>query len=328
MISVIIPVYNVESYLAQCLDSVLSQDCGELEVILVNDGSTDGSPAICEQYRAAHPATIVVLTKPNGGLSDARNAGTAIAKGDWIFYLDSDDWLEPGALRALLEYATLHNCDAVQGGIYYAYSNHLLYRNPNVGDQVLTRDQVMAALARQDVVKNFAWGKLYKASLARQFQFPVGKFYEDSYWQYKVLSRVNRYGVVIRPMVYYRQREDSISGSSTLRMLDLLRGQEEMMCYYSEHFPQHLPAMAQSWWNNMLLLRRLLPGNPEVEKYYREATRQHEPMLGSALRQIGSYRFKDCRMLLRACNFLSRGKGYLNRKLAKNAEFITRPYTS
>ena len=128
VLSVIIPVYNVHKYLSYCLDSLYAQVDGTVEVVLVNDGSTDESLNICRKYADACSNTIII-DKENGGLSDARNVGTNTATGDYIYYLDSDDWLAPNAIRTLYDYAIENDCEIVQGGFYYAYDDYLLYDN-------------------------------------------------------------------------------------------------------------------------------------------------------------------------------------------------------
>ena len=167
-ISVIIPIYNVEQYLRQCLDSldVLGQE--DVEVILVNDGSMDRSKAICDEYKRLY-GNIIVINKENGGLSDARNRGTEVANGDYICYVDSDDWLAPGAIGKLYEYALKNDCEIVQGSFYYAYSTHIEHDNRFWGADdnsfILSRQEAMRELVKNDYVKNFAWGKLYKMSI-------------------------------------------------------------------------------------------------------------------------------------------------------------------
>ena len=210
MISVILPIYNVEAYLPQSVESVLNQTYKDLQIILVDDGAKDSSGSLCDEY-AKKDSRIKVIHKPNGGLSDARNVGTEAATGDWIFYLDSDDWMEPNTLETLLDFAEKNYCDVVQGGLYYAYPDYLLKREEKE-PTLLNREAAMKELIINDRVKNFAWGKLYKTALVKDLKFPKGKFYEDSYWQHLVMDRVNCYGILDTPLVYYRQRPDSISG--------------------------------------------------------------------------------------------------------------------
>lgn len=251
MISVVIPIYNVAQYLSQCVDSVLAQSYRDLEIILVDDGSTDECPKICDDYQQKD-ARIRVIHQENGGLSDARNAGMKIARGEWIYFADSDDWLVQDAIQKLYHFAIENHCDVVQGGLYYAYQDHLLYRQATKVEQrcpVLERDEAMRELIINDRVKNFAWGKLYKADLIRDLPFPVGKYYEDSFWQHLVMDRVARYGIIDEPLYYYRQRNNSISGMPSDRLHDLLEGNRERLNFIHERYPELYPLMKRKYDN-------------------------------------------------------------------------------
>lgn len=252
-ISVVVPIYNVESFLGRCLDSLYSQVDETVEVILVNDGSTDGSLAICREYKAKNSATTLIVDKPNGGLSDARNAGTAIASGKYIYYLDADDWLAPNALTTLYRFAEANSCEVVQGGFYYAYSNYLLLdeRQQKATGQylVLSRQEVMKRLIENSYIKNFAWGKLYLTDIVKRHPFKRGVCFEDAYWQHLIVDDTNRYGVVATPLYFYWQRADGISGSFNQGNLDLLRGYECRLAFVREHYPELTRAMLQFFWN-------------------------------------------------------------------------------
>ncbi|MBQ9664917.1 MAG: glycosyltransferase family 2 protein [Bacteroidaceae bacterium] len=258
MISVVIPIYNVAQYLSQCIDSVLSQSYPELEIILVNDGSTDDCPRICDEYKEKD-ARVRVIHQKNGGLSDARNSGMKIAEGEWIYFADSDDWLERNALLKLHQFALINHCDVVQGGLYYVYSDHLLFRKASKKEQMktlLTRYEAMRELIINDRVKNFAWGKLYKATLIKDLFFPVGKYFEDSFWQHLVIDRVTQYGIIDEPLYFYRQRGDSISGTSSNRLNDLLEGNKVRLKFIKEKYPDLLPLMIDKY---NVLSRQLFP---------------------------------------------------------------------
>lgn len=253
MISIIVPIYNVKGYLYQCVESVKNQTFKDWECILVDDGSTDGCAAVCDEY-AAKDSRIKVIHKKNGGLSDARNAGMKVAQGEWTYFLDSDDWLHPEAMQKLYSFASENDCDIVQGGQYYAYSDHLLYRQPTRNEEcqtVLTNDEAMRLLIINDRVKNFAWGKLYRTELIRDIEFPVGKYFEDSYWQHLVFSRVNKYGIVDTPLYYYRQRDNGISGEFSDRNLDLLKGYEDRLAFVKMHYPQYAKLMLKMFYKTM-----------------------------------------------------------------------------
>lgn len=247
-ISVIIPIFNVQEYLQQCLDSLYEQIDDSVEVILVNDGSTDCSLAICKDYVLRYPETILV-DKENGGLSDARNAGIEVATGEYVYYLDSDDWLAPHAIKTLYDFAIENHCEVVQGGFYYAYDDRLLYDNRYKKPFVIDRNQALLELIKNDYVKNFAWGKLYKADIVKRHLFPKGKFFEDSYWQHLIVHETSQYGIVPTPLYYYRQRQTGISGEFSLRNLDLLWGYEERLKFIQVNYPDYISEMVTRFFN-------------------------------------------------------------------------------
>jgi len=250
-VSIIIPVYNVEQYLRQCIDSIGLLGHDDFEIIIVNDGSTDGSDIICREYEQKWH-NVHLIEKSNGGLSDARNHGTAAAKGDYIYYLDSDDWLVPGAIEQLYRFAVENNCEVVQGGFYYAFDDHLEYdENWIKEDQepfVLEKLAALQVLLKNTFIKNFAWGKIYKSSIVKSHEFPVGKFFEDSYWQHHVVSDVNLYGIIPKPLYFYRQRENSITGTGGAKQMDLLLGNEERLHFIRENYPELTSIAADTLW--------------------------------------------------------------------------------
>ena len=283
-ISVIIPVYNVQHYLPQCLDSLNAQIGVNIEVILVNDGSTDYSLSICKEY-AHRNSNVIVLDKENGGLSDARNAGTKAATGEYVYYLDSDDWLAPNAIKLLYDYAIGNDCEIVQGGFYYAYDDHLLYDNKYKKSFVLDHHEAMLELIKNDYVKNFAWGRLYRADIVKKHQFPKGKYYEDSYWQHLIVHECQRYGIIPSPLYYYRQRNTGISGEFSLKNLDLLRGYEERSVFVQEHYPEFDDVMLQSYYRVVQSLCNIAKTSSDssvtaaYQAYYNDFMRKYESQL-------------------------------------------------
>ena len=240
-ITIIVPVFNVEDYLQKCVDSLLSQSFKDFDVVLVDDGSKDSSGKICECISAEH-GLIKTIHKENGGLSDARNAGYPYITGEFVMFLDSDDYLAPNALELLYNYAKAENCDIVQGGFYYAYEDHLMYDNrwfdPDSKPFVLTRQKAMKELVKNNYLKNFAWGKLYKSDIVKPFLFPKGRYFEDSYWQHLVVDKAERIGFVPAPILYYLQRGGSISGSFNGKSIDLLYGMEERLSFIQDNYPE------------------------------------------------------------------------------------------
>ena len=249
MISIIVPIFKVEQYLSKCVDSVLSQSYKDIEIILVDDGSTDNCPSLCDEY-AKIDNRVIVIHKKNGGLSDARNTGMKTAHGEWIFFLDSDDWIDDRTLEILYLFAIENGCDIVQGNFYYTYNDYLMYRCENSKEQVahvLNRSEAMRELIINERVKNFAWSKLYKSSLVKKVDFPIGKFFEDSYWQHLIFHRIDKYGIVNDPLYYYRQREDSISGKITARYDDLIDGYRQRLEFVEINYPQYTDLMRRMY---------------------------------------------------------------------------------
>lgn len=247
MVSIIIPIYNVEDYLRQCVDSVLSQTYSNLEIILVDDGSTDRSGFIADEY-AALDSRIKVIHKPNGGLSDARNCGTERASGEWIFYLDSDDYILPKTILELVEFAERGNCDIVQCGVYYRYKDFSLYRLNKEKYEILSRPEAIVELLKNKIIQNFAWGKLYKADFVKSQGFPKGRYFEDSYWQYQMIDKCDHYGIISAPLYVYRQRDNSISGKFSPKIYDLLVGLSQRIEFISNRYPNLFDIALTNLW--------------------------------------------------------------------------------
>ena len=159
MVSVIIPIYTIESVLEKCVTSVLEQTYTNLEVLLVDDGSTDSSVSMCDKF-AELDARVKALHKQNGGLSDARNYGLAHANGQYVLYLDGDDWLAKNAIQQLVEHAVKFNADIVQCEYYYAYEDYLLVRKEFGVIKGYTKEAALKELISNGLIKNFAWGNL------------------------------------------------------------------------------------------------------------------------------------------------------------------------
>lgn len=256
-ISIIIPIYNVERYLRRCLDSVFQQYTQEMEVILVNDGSTDSSIDICEEYKKRYPETIII-NKKNGGLSDARNAGTAIATGKYIYYLDSDDWISAHAISHLYEFAEQNNCQLVQSSVIYADEEKEYYDKRWFGEDkqpiCMSHDKAMESLVNDGALKNFAWGKLYLASIVKRHSFPKGKYFEDMYWQHLIVDECEKVGILPSEKHYYWQRSGSISSSISLKNLDLMKGYEERLGFIQKEYPHLTQTLADNYLKQLTLL--------------------------------------------------------------------------
>lgn len=221
--SIIIPVYNVEKYLNQCIDSVLFQDFKNYEIILVNDGSSDSSPLICKYYANKYDH-IKVIHKENGGLSDARNTGTKVANGEYILFLDSDDyWLDTPILFPLLNYALKHNNpDVILYGSSWIDSNDqakLIQYQERSG----LLDVDIKHLVKKGIFDTIAWNKCIKRSLVNENKliFPLGKYHEDCAWCFDVAYTAKTYAIFPLSFYQYRvQRTGAITASINDRHID------------------------------------------------------------------------------------------------------------
>ena len=315
-ISIIVPVYNVQDYLRQCLDSLFQQIRPDYEVILVNDGSTDNSPAICREYQEKFPDTIVI-DQENRGLSGARNTGIVTATGKYIYFLDSDDWLAPNAIKLLYDFTINKECEVVQGGFFYAYEKGCYlddrYIKMERGSFVLTKEVAMKELIRNKYIKNFAWGKLYRTDIVKRHLFPNGVYFEDSYWQHLIMDEVKNYGVLPKPLYYYRQREEGISGTFSLNNMDLLRGNELRLEFIKENYPSLTNEMAASFWKNFYSIYQIARKHPDakIRVAYRDEWRRvnikYRDDFSKALRTDPCYRlYSDIPGLLKVYNLVYR----------------------
>jgi exopolysaccharide biosynthesis predicted pyruvyltransferase EpsI/glycosyltransferase involved in cell wall biosynthesis len=214
-ISVIVPVYKVEQYLRKCIDSIIAQTYKNLEIILVEDGSPDNCAQICEQYAASDPR-IKVIHKRNGGLSEARNYGIEQATGDYIGFVDSDDWIEKDMYELLHAKAIQYQADIAICGYYFV--NKAMHSSYTVNsDTVFTREEALYELAKDKIITNYAWNKLYKRELFARVRYPVGYIYEDMATTYKLFALAERIVAVKDCKYYYLSRPYSITSIDSFK---------------------------------------------------------------------------------------------------------------
>lgn len=213
LISVIIPVYNVEKTLERAVQSVLDQTYTDLEILLVNDGSTDGSGALCDQL-AQRDARIKVIHKPNGGLSSARNAGMDQAAGDFFAFLDSDDYFERDILESFADQLREHpDLDLYLFNVIRVKDEQ---QDLQAATDSVSWDAVhnMALLFDYPGLNFYAWNKVYRRSLFDGVRYPEGKLYEDTMPSYWTMQRAAKVIATAKPGIYYIQNPDSIVASS------------------------------------------------------------------------------------------------------------------
>ncbi len=216
LISVIVPIYRVEAYLPCCLESICGQTYAYLEIILVDDGSPDACGQICDDY-AKKDKRISVIHKRNGGLSDARNTGLAAAHGEWVCFIDSDDYLAENMLELLYRRCMKDHSDmAVCNLVYVDEAGTLMQEN---NKDVVVVDEVLSAWQALDKLYEYkywyfvmAQNKLYRRELFSHIRFPRGKLHEDEFVMYRIFEICRHISCVSGGLYYYRKRSDSIMG--------------------------------------------------------------------------------------------------------------------
>ena len=237
LISVIVPVYKVEPYLDRCVQSVVDQTYKNIEIILVDDGSPDNCPAMCESW-ARRDSRIKVVHKTNGGLSDARNAGTSVASGEYISFVDSDDWIHHQFLELLLSAlantgAELAACDIKKTALLKEIDSP--EQKPPLC--IYTSEEAMNYLAHGERIRAVAWNKLYKKELLQNETFPVGKLHEDEFFTYRIIDKCSKLVYVDLPLYYYYQRSGSLMSECSVRHIDALEAYCERQAFFREKYP-------------------------------------------------------------------------------------------
>ena len=244
MVSVIVPAYNAASYLRECLDSALAQTCHDIEVIVVDDGSTDSTPEIIAEYELRDPR-VRHICQSNKGPSEARNAAIMTAEGDWITFLDSDDLLAPDCVEVLVTVADSTGC-----GLVYAGWSRLT--DPSGFSEIKSRKGHVRIMPAEEVVSDVLyqtsflvpapWAKLYRRELFDAVHFRQGITYEDLDMFYELAFAAGRVAVTDTPVYYYRDNPTSITNTFTPSRFDVLAVTERLETYMSDHCPALLPA--------------------------------------------------------------------------------------
>lgn len=220
LISVIVPVYNVEDYLEKCVDSIINQTYKNLEIILIDDGSTDSCPSLCDELKK-RDKRIKVVHKSNGGLSSARNKGLDIAKGSLISFVDSDDYIEESMLEELKNNMDKYSSDIAVCDFYTVTGSKKQTHSYKEREFVLEEKQKFDYLNNEyGDLTVYAWNKLYKKSLFDEIRYPDGKIFEDSHIICELLEKARRVSYVVKPLYNYIMRKDSIIHTFTIHHFD------------------------------------------------------------------------------------------------------------
>ena len=190
-ISVIVPVYNVENYISKCIESIINQTYANLEIIIVDDGSTDKSGDICNYY-AKKDERIIHIHQENQGMSIARNNALDIAKGEYIGFVDSDDWIEPNMYYTLYDNAIAYDADISMCNFYYVYNSGQKSPYSNENDDIKVLDGIYKIAHNIRLSNNCIWNRLYKRHLFDDIRFPEWKTFEDVFIMHRVIDNANK----------------------------------------------------------------------------------------------------------------------------------------
>ena len=230
-VSIIVPIYNVEGYIEKCLESLVNQTLQDIEIILVNDGSTDNSALIAKRFLENYPEKIVYLEKENGGLSDARNYGIPYAKGEYIAFLDSDDYVEKNMYEEMYNLAKKQNSDMVQCNFYWEYPEKDKKKIADLKEYKGKKEML-------EETRVEAWNKLIRREILvenPEIRFPKGLRYEDMEFTYKLIPYIEKVDILNKPFIHYIQRQNSISNTQNEKTKEIFEVLENVIEFYKQN---------------------------------------------------------------------------------------------
>lgn len=242
LISIIVPVYKVEKYLEKCIESILNQTYKNLEIILVDDGSPDNCPQICDEY-AKKDSRIVVIHQKNGGLSNARNTGLDIAKGEYIGFVDSDDYIAKDMYESLYN-AMKDNCAQISICNFYNVNEKGEKVETEIEDEIteneiiFSKQEAVKEMLHDKIIRGYVWTKLFKKDCFETLRFPDGKNYEDVAISIRCFEKADKIVGINKHEYYYLHREDSIDRTKTEKNIeDAIEISYERYKYVKENYP-------------------------------------------------------------------------------------------
>lgn len=237
LISIIVPFYNVESYLNECLNSILMQTYSNFEVLLINDGSLDNSLNIANNY-CNKDKRFFVYTNTNSGISFSRNFGIANSKGEYITFIDSDDYVEPKYLELLLESCINNNTQISFCAHNILISDKKIIRYGQVQDGIFNKKNTFNNILLDKGMDLSPWGKIYKKQLFNDIKYPESHLFEDTATTYKLIDKVDNISFISTPLYFYRKRYNSITTTGNFsKKMDLVHFTTQMCTYINQEFP-------------------------------------------------------------------------------------------
>ncbi len=240
MVSVVVPIYNTEKYLRQCIDTIIHQTYSDLQIIFVDGDSPDNSKKICEEY-AVKDSRITVLCHENEGLSADRNVGIDIAKGEYITFIDGDDFIAPDMIENMLKAAQRENADMVACQVIRCEEldvpETIKFVQSAFNSESYTGNDKMRVFLQGEKIGTTAWAKLYRTSMFREIKYPVGKNHEDVYTTYKLVHIANKLCIINSVGYIYRKNLSGLSKGFSKTRLDSIRGNLERVQFIEEEYP-------------------------------------------------------------------------------------------
>ena len=242
LISIIVPVYQVEKYLEKCINSIINQTYKNLEIILVDDGSTDNCPAICDRFQV-EDSRIKVIHQENGGLSHARNVGLEISTGDFIGFVDSDDWIEPNMYELLMSALQETQADIAVCNRQYEFedSESIPINVKPINRKLYTNKEALRMIIKGgSIIRNAVWDKLFRKNIIQNIRFPKGKIFEDSLWTPQIIGNAKSIICIDYPLYHYLQRSESLTHYEKLiakRWFDRIEMFKQRTIYFHKYYP-------------------------------------------------------------------------------------------
>jgi len=267
LISIIVPVFNVEPYLIKCIDSILDQTYKDFELILVDDGSPDKSGEICDVY-SRKDNRIKVIHKHNGGLADARNAGLAIANGEFVGFVDSDDYVEANMYEELLNACLINNAEIAVCGRYDVTQYGITKAFSFSGEKIWSSKEAIANSLILNDIDSSACDKLFKRSLFDSIRFPLGKYNEDIFIMVKILDQANKIVHIGKSKYYYCHRANSITTENfSTKKLDAIEACNHVIEFVKNKYPDLGERADSQYYFVIINLLKLLHNNENINDF-------------------------------------------------------------
>lgn len=313
LISIIVPVYNVEKYLDQCIESLVKQDYSNVEILLINDGSTDKSGEICENWKVKDNRIITIHLK-NSGVSIARNIGIENSKGKYIYFIDSDDWLEYDTLSLLLKNLSIYNADLSSCGIKKDYNNKKIVLNKDKKTIIVSQKRMFHEILCNESIYGYVCNKLFKAELVKGIIFDKDLYIqEDMDFTMEYLKKCKKCVYTEAEYYHYRQRIESVTGEIgySYKKLSIVKVYEKAISLYEKYCPESLYIVQRNYLKiNINIIGRIkiakyknkkiqdqLKSN--IDKYYWKVLKEKKNSLGMKINIFLSYYFPGVMLKLK-----------------------------